>query len=26
LLMNYYLPGALEAEIAEFVEQCNHQR
>ena len=26
LLENYYLPGALEAEIAEFVEQYNHRR
>ena len=26
LLENYYLPSALDAEIAEFVEQYNHQR
>jgi transposase InsO family protein len=26
LLENYYLPGALEAEIAAFVEQYNHRR
>ena len=26
LLENYYLPGALEAEITEFVERYNHQR
>jgi hypothetical protein len=26
LLENYYLPGALEAEIADFVEQYNHRR
>ena len=26
LLQNYYLPGALEAEIAEFVEQYSHRR
>jgi hypothetical protein len=26
LLENCYLPGALQAEIAEFVEQYNHRR
>jgi hypothetical protein len=26
LLENYYLPGALQAEIAEFVAQYNHRR
>jgi putative transposase len=26
LLENYYLPGALQAEVAEFVEQYNHRR
>ena len=26
LLENYYLPGALQAEIAAFVEQCSHRR
>ena len=26
LLENYYLIGALEAEIAAFVERYNHQR
>ncbi|MCA3397845.1 MAG: IS3 family transposase [Roseomonas sp.] len=26
LLENYYLPGALQAEIEEFVEQYNHRR
>ena len=26
LLENYYLPGALEAEIASFVEHYNHRR
>jgi hypothetical protein len=26
LLENYYLPGALEAQIAHFVEHYNHQR
>ena len=25
LLKNYYLPSALEAEIAAFVERYNHQ-
>jgi len=26
LLENYYLPGALEAQIASFVDDYNHQR
>ena len=26
LLENYYLPGALQAEIEAFVEQYNHRR
>ena len=26
LLENYYLPGALEADIEAFVEHCNHRR
>ncbi|QFT80049.1 hypothetical protein FIU89_05435 [Roseovarius sp. THAF27] len=26
LLENYYLPGALEESIGDFVEQYNHQR
>jgi transposase InsO family protein len=26
LLENYYLPGALQAEIETFVERCNHPR
>ncbi len=26
LLENHHLPGALQAEIEEFVEQYNHQR
>ena len=26
LVENYYLPGALEAEVADFVDQYNHRR
>jgi hypothetical protein len=26
MLENYYLPGALEADIEAFVEQYNHRR
>ena len=26
LVENYYLPGAREAEVADFVDQYNHRR